>query len=82
MASKVPIIASNVQRIKEICSNNECLFFKAGDSRDLSEKIKCLINDRDLQEKLTQNAIKKAEKHTYIKRSQKILELFNKSFIH
>ncbi len=81
MASKVPIIASNVQRIKEICSNNECLFFKAGDSRDLSEKIKILINDRELQEKLTKNAIKKAEKHTYIKRSQKILELFNKSFL-
>ncbi len=81
MASKIPIIASDVQRIKEICSNNECLFFKAGDSGDLSEKIKDLINDRDLQEKLIQIAFKKAEKHTYIIRSQKILELFNKSFL-
>ncbi len=81
MASKTPIIASDIQRIKEICSNNECLFFKAGDSRDLGEKIKNLINNRDLQEKLTQNAFKKAEKHTYIKRAQRILELFNKSFL-
>ncbi len=76
MASKVPIIASDVVRMKEICNNNECLFFKADDAQDLSNKISLLNKDKNLQEKLVQNAYDKSKEHTYNIRCTKILNKF------
>ena len=73
MASKVPIIASDVVRLKEICNNNECLFFKADNPKDLSEKISLLIEDVVLQKTLTNNAYKKSLHHSYLNRCKKIL---------
>ncbi|MFX0137668.1 MAG: glycosyltransferase [Candidatus Hodarchaeota archaeon] len=75
MASKVPFIASNAFRLHEICNNNECLFYNIDDSRDLSEKIKLLIENMDLRENLIQNAYTKVKNYGYKKRCEKILEL-------
>ncbi len=75
MASQVPIIASDVVRMKEICNNNECLFFKADDAKDLSNKIAILIKDKDLQAKLVQNAYQKSKEHTYRIRCARILKM-------
>lgn len=77
MASKVPIIASNIKRLKEICNFDECLFFKVDDPEDLALKISSLIKDKDLQIKLVENAYKKSLNHTYKKRCQKILFFLN-----
>lgn len=74
MGSKTPIIATNAGRMGEICNNNECLLTNPDDPRDLSEKIKFLINDKNLRNKLAQNAYQKAKMLTYKKRCQKIIE--------
>jgi glycosyltransferase involved in cell wall biosynthesis len=76
MASKVPIIASEVTRIKEVCENGECLLFKVDNSKDLAEKIRILLLDQIMQEKLTQNAFNKATEFTYKKRCEKIITEF------
>jgi len=76
MASKVPIIASDVKRLREICNNNECLFFKVDDAKDLSIKINKLIENKELQEILVQNAYKKVKNYTYKKRCKEILNKF------
>ena len=74
MASKVPIIVSDVDRIKEICNNDECLFFQADDPRDLGKKIKFLMQNRELQKKISKNAYDKVKNHTYSKRCDIILK--------
>ncbi len=74
MASKIPMIASDVDRIKELCGNNESLLFNVDNPRDLSQKIKILLNNTELQNKLINNAYEKAKNHSYKKRCEKILE--------
>jgi len=76
MASKVPIIASNVKRLKEICKNNSCIYFYADQPEDLSEKINLLLNNIKLQQILIQNAYNLVKNYTYEKRCKKILEYF------
>ncbi len=76
MASKRPIIASNLPSIKEVVSENEVLFFKADDEKDLALKIEKLISDRGLQDRLVKNAYKKVKNYTWEKRAKKIVEIF------
>jgi len=76
MAAKVPIIATKIGRNIEICNNNECLFTNLEDPKDLSEKIKLLINNRDLQGSLIQNAYQKVKNYTIQDKCEKILKFF------
>ena len=75
MASKTPFIATKIGGNSEICNNNECLFTCVDDPVDLSTKIELLINNRELQNKLIQNAYEKAKKQTFEKRCKKIIDL-------
>lgn len=75
MASNTPIIASNLIRLREICNNNECLFFDSDNPDSLSEKIQTLLNNSALQQKLVKNAYKNAQNHSFKDRCKKILEL-------
>jgi len=53
----VPVIASDIDIFKEFAVDMEnCLIFKRGDARDLSEKIRVLLTDRLLAEKISMNA--------------------------
>lgn len=77
MASKVPIIASNVRRIKQICNKGECIFFRESDPLDLVKKIKLLLNNKDLGLSLSERAYQTVKDYTYEKRCQKILNFFD-----
>ncbi|EHP89547.1 glycosyltransferase family 4 protein [Methanotorris formicicus] len=77
MASKRPIIASDLPSIREVVSENEVLFFKADNEEDLALKIEKLINDKDLQNKLVYNAYKKIKVYTWEERCKKISNYFN-----
>ena len=76
MASKVPIIASDVKRVMGICNNGECLFFKENDSLNLAETIGKLVNSDDLRDNLVEKAYKTAKNYTYRKRCHKILDFY------
>ncbi|HIP89995.1 MAG TPA: glycosyltransferase [Candidatus Nanopusillus sp.] len=75
MASKRPIVASDLPSIREIVSEDEVLFFKPEDEKDLADKIDLLIEDKDLQIKLSNNAFKKVQNFTWEKRAKRILEI-------
>jgi glycosyltransferase involved in cell wall biosynthesis len=76
MASKTPIIATNLGRMNKICNSDECLFTIPDNPKDLAEKIKLLINNSKLQNRLVQNAYRKVKNYTYDKRCKKILDYF------
>ncbi|MFX0141654.1 MAG: glycosyltransferase family 4 protein [Candidatus Hodarchaeota archaeon] len=75
MASRTPFIATRIGRNIEICNNNECLFTEVDNAKDLSEKIMKLINNKNLQNKLIENAYNTAKEHTFKKRCKMILKL-------
>ena len=73
MASKRPIIASDLPSIKEIVSKKEVLFFKADDSKDLALNITKLLKDKKLKERLSKNAFEKVKSYTWGKRVKEII---------
>ncbi len=72
MASKRPIIASNLESIKEIVSDKEVLFFKSDNSEDLKNKIEILLKDKKLSNILIKNSFFKVKDYTWEKRAEKI----------
>ncbi len=74
-ASKIPIIVTEIGRLKKLCNKNECLFIKVDDPKDLSEKIEILLTNIELRDMIIENAYNKAKRFILEKRSQKILEL-------
>jgi glycosyltransferase involved in cell wall biosynthesis len=73
MASKRPIIASNLPSIREIVSEKEVLFFKSDDSKKLALNITKLLKDNKLQELLSKNAFEKVKSYTWEKRVKEII---------
>lgn len=76
MASKVPFIATKIGRNIELCNNNECTFIEPNNSKDLSEKIKLILENADLRKKIVRNAYNKAKEYSIKKRCRKILKLY------
>ncbi len=75
MAAKKCIIASDLPSIRAIISDNECLFFKPGDSKDLANKIRYALKHKKECNKKAQNAYKKVMKnYTWDNRARKVLE--------
>ncbi len=64
MATKTPIVATHVGGLKEILRDGEnALIVKANDPADLGRKIGCLLQDKDLRNRLAENAYKEALNH-------------------
>lgn len=60
----LPCIVSDIDEIKSIVSDYvNCIQFKCGDSRQLSNKIIELVKDRELREKIGKAAANLTEKH-------------------
>jgi len=73
MASKRPIIASDLPSIREVVNENEVLFVRPDDEKDLAEKIEKLIKDANLQNKLIQNAFDKVKGYSWENRAKYII---------
>lgn len=59
MSCKVPVVASNVEGIKDIITNKENgLLFEYGNINELIKAVISILNDKSLSESLTLNAFK------------------------
>jgi glycosyltransferase involved in cell wall biosynthesis len=56
-----PVICSNIDGYNEVANENCALFFKNMDYEDLAKKILLLYNDKNLREKLSENAFQRAK---------------------
>lgn len=68
MASRKPIIASDLNVLKEILSEDECLFCDPDNHMDWIKKIQILKANSILRKKLQINAYNKVRNHTWHKR--------------
>lgn len=74
MACGIPVIASEIEPLKEI-GGEAIIFFKSGDSEDLAEKIKGLINNQELRKSLIQKGLEQVKNFSWQKCAQETLNL-------
>jgi len=76
LASGKPIIASNIESLKEILRDGiNALFFNPEDSSDLIDKINILLKDQGLADRLSKNALEIVDNYTWKTKAQNILSL-------
>jgi len=75
MASKVPVIASDLPSIRDVFSENEVTFVQPDNKDDLCEKIKLVFDDYEQAKSKAAAAYKKIEDFSWTKRTEKIVAL-------
>jgi glycosyltransferase involved in cell wall biosynthesis len=81
MAAKIPVIASEVGGIPEIVKDRyNGLLFKAGDSKDLAEKIFTLLGSSKMRKKLSKNAYNFIKRYNFPKHINYLDKLYSKIY--
>lgn len=75
MAVGVPVISSHAAALPEIYEE-AALYFNPKSSKDLSQKINQLLNDKNLQNSLGAAGKKQVKKYSWRKMAQEILEIY------
>lgn len=74
---KIPVIASDIDANKAVFSDREMVFFKSENAKDLSEKIKISIINREIMNRKANLAFEKVkENHSWKNIAQKYDELY------
>ena len=79
MASGKPLIASDVDGLREV-TQNYGLLFEHGNSKDLADKITLLSNDKDLYQKVAKNCYRRACQFDINEMSITYNNIYNKSY--
>ncbi|MDO8639410.1 MAG: glycosyltransferase family 4 protein [bacterium] len=78
MASKRPIVASDLISIREVLDENSAVLVKPDDSLSLAEGIKIVLGDNILSDRISNNAFEKVQRYSWSNRAENILSLINK----
>jgi len=74
-----PAIGSDVSGIKDsIVDGKTGVIFKYGDSNELAEKIKSIIDNKKLRQEMSRNAIKWAKRFSWDSAAKKYMEILKK----
>lgn len=77
MAARRPIIASDLPSLREILDESTAVFFAPDDPLSLSRKIKSLLADRGLAERLATNAAQKVRAYSWQARARGIKQFMD-----
>ena len=73
MASKTPIIASDLPSLREILNEKNSILVKPGDSMDLADGIEKVLNNKNLANQISEQAYRDVQNYTWENRARKIL---------
>ena len=73
MASKRPIVASDLPSLREILNKNNSILVKPDDVYDLAQGIKSTLKNPVLSDKITEKAWQDVQEYTWIKRADNII---------
>lgn len=79
MASKRPIVASDLPSIKEILNEDNAILVKPDDPKALAEGIKKVLESPELAERISAKAFQDVQQYTWEKRAEKILGFIQKN---
>jgi len=74
MASKRPMVASDLPSLREILNEQNCVFAQPDNKTSLAESIEKALADPELSGKITANAYRDVQKYSWQKRAEKIFE--------
>jgi len=74
MASKRPIIASNLPSLREVLTDKSCFYFNPDDSGDLARVINKVLNNPKSAETISNQAFHDVQNYTWDQRAKKILD--------
>jgi len=77
MASKRPIIASDLPSIREILNENNAILVKPDNPGVLAQGIKKVLQDPELFVKISNQAFKDVQNYTWRRRTEKIIKFIN-----
>lgn len=77
MASKRPIVASNLPSIREILNKNNSVLVEPDNPESLAQGIKKVLKNRDLADKISNNAEQDVQKYSWEKRVNNIITFIN-----
>ncbi len=82
MASKTPIVASDLPSIRDILNEENAVFFEPDNPKSLALAIKQLLEDVNLAKKVAHQGHQDVQKYTWDNRAKEILDLIvqNSSF--
>lgn len=75
MASKTPVITSDLPSIRDIISEDQVTFFQPDNPRDLCEKIKLVFDNYEQAKSKALKTYEKAKNLSWNKRAEKIIRL-------
>jgi glycosyltransferase involved in cell wall biosynthesis len=78
MAGKRPIIASDLPSIREVLNKENCLFHRSDDAHDLAKKIKYLLANKEMADRLAKQSFLDVKKYTWQKRAENIINFIRK----
>lgn len=73
MASKRPIIATDLPSAREILSEKNAVLIKPDSPEDLARGIKCVLDDNELADKISSRAFQDVQRFTWDQRAEKII---------
>jgi len=74
MASKIPIIASDLPSIREVLNKNNSILCRPGDARELAIGIKKVLSDDKLADRISERAFLDVQLYDWQTRAKKIME--------
>lgn len=77
MASKRPIVASDLPSLREVLNENNSILVPSENSGALAEGIKKVLQNQDLAKRISEQAYRDVQGHTWQKRTQRILDFVN-----
>jgi len=78
MASKRPIIASDLPSIREILNESNAILVEPDDPEELARGIQKVLESQELAEKISAKAFQDVQQYTWQKRAAKILKFIQK----
>ena len=73
MASKRPIVASDLPTIREVLNKENAVLIEPGNPKVIAEGIEKVFNDEELAKRIAEKAYKDVQKYSWEKRAERIL---------
>ena len=74
MASKRPIVASDLQTIREILNEENAVLVEPGNPKEVADGTKKVLENEELAERITEKAYEDVQQYDWRKRAERILD--------
>jgi glycosyltransferase involved in cell wall biosynthesis len=74
MSSGVPIIASDLDSLKDVLNEDNAVFFEPDNSSDLSLKIQNILDNESVAKNISEQTLEDVQKYTWQKRVENIIK--------